>query len=59
MDKLIYLDAYLLQRDMRTGMPKAATSNVGAQKGESMFDIYFNPVGKSIVIKVSEDKDGE
>lgn len=59
MDKLICLDTYLLQKDMRIRMPKAALSNVGAQKGESMFDIYFNPVDKSIVLKISEDKDGE
>lgn len=59
LDKLIYLDTYLLQKDMRIRMPKAAISNVGAQKGESMFDIYFNPVDKSIVLKISEDKDGE
>lgn len=59
MDKLIYLDTYLLQKDMRIRMPKAAISNVGAQKGKSMFDIYFNPVDKSIVLKISEDKDGE
>lgn len=59
LDNLIYLDTYLLQKDMRIRMPKAAMSNIGAKKGESMFDIYFNPVDKSIVLKISEDKDGK
>lgn len=59
MDTLIYLDTYLLQKDMRIRMPKAAMSNIGAQKGESMFDIYFNPADKSVVLKISEDKNGK
>lgn len=51
----IYLDTYVLQKDMRIRMPKAILSNLNAQKGETTFDIYFNPSSKEIILRKHED----
>lgn len=40
---------------MRIRMPKSILSNLGAEKGKTMLDIYFNADDNSIVMKVHED----
>ena len=58
-DESIYLDTYVLQQDMRIRMPKSILSNIGAQKGVTLFDIYFDPKNKSIVLKQHDEKPSE
>ncbi|MBR1942565.1 AbrB/MazE/SpoVT family DNA-binding domain-containing protein [bacterium] len=51
MKSLTYLDTYVLQQDMRIRMPKSILSNLDVQKGNTLFDIYFNVDEKVIVLK--------
>lgn len=51
MKNLIYLDTYILQQDMRIRLPKAILSNLVVEKGKTLFDIYFDPEEKAIVLK--------
>ena len=44
---------------MRIRLPKAILSNVGAEKGKTMFDIYFSADENSIILKVHKDVAGE
>ena len=48
-DSCIYLDTYVLQQDMRVRMPKAILSNMGVEKGKTMFDIYLDSSDNSLV----------
>lgn len=52
---MVFLETYVLQQDMRIRMPKSIISNLGAEKGKTMLDIYFNADDNSIVMKVHED----
>lgn len=51
MNNLIYLDTYILQQDMRIRMPKSILSNLEAEKGKTLFDIYYNADEKTLVLK--------
>ena len=37
----IYFGTYVLQQDMRVRLPKAILTNLGAEKGNSQFDIFW------------------
>ena len=52
---MVFLKTYVLQQDMRIRMPKSIISNLGAEKGKTMLDIYFNADDNSVVMKVHED----
>lgn len=52
---IIYLDAYVLQQDMRIRMPKAILANLGAEKGVSKFDIYLDTKNKELILKISQN----
>ena len=54
-----FLETYVLQQDMRIRLPKAILSNVGAEKGKTMFDIYFSADDNAIVLKVHKNVAGE
>lgn len=56
---MVFLETYVLQQDMRIRMPKSILSNLGAEKGKTMLDIYFNADDNSIVMKVHEDNKQE
>ena len=58
-NSMVFLETYVLQQDMRIRLPKAILSNVGAEKGKTMFDIYFRADENSIVLKVHKDVAGE
>lgn len=58
-NSMVFLETYVLQQDMRIRLPKAILSNVGAEKGKTMFDIYFSADENSIVLKVHKDVAGE
>ncbi len=54
-DSCIYLDTYVLQQDMRVRMPKAILSNMGVEKGKTMFDIYLDSSDNSLVFRIHND----
>lgn len=56
---MVFLETYVLQQDMRIRLPKAILSNVRAEKGKTMFDIYFSADENSIILKVHKDVAGE
>lgn len=58
-NSMVFLETYVLQQDMRIRLPKAILSNVGAEKGKTMFDIYFSADDNSIVLKVHKNVAGE
>ncbi len=51
---LIYLDTYVLQKDMRVRMPKSILENLGLVKGVSKFKIYYDKKRRCITMKVEE-----
>lgn len=50
-DKLVFLDTYVLQQDMRIRLPKLILTNLNAEKGKTLFDIYLNKDDQTIVFK--------
>ena len=50
--KRIYLDDYILQKDMRVRMPKEIIKNMNVKPGESYFEVYFEPDKQEIVLTV-------
>lgn len=62
MEKLTYLDTYVLQQDMRIRLPKAVLTNLGVEKGVSKFDVFFNSQSKELILKIhmeNEEKNKE
>lgn len=58
-NSMVFLETYVLQQDMRIRLPKAILANIGAEKGKTMFDIYFSTDEEAIVLKVHKKKAGE
>lgn len=52
---LIYLDTYVLQRDMRIRLPKSILENLKVEKGVSRFKIYYDKINSQLVLKVEEN----
>ena len=50
-EDLIYLDTYVLQKDMRIRMPKSVITNMNVEKGISRFQIYYDKINESLVLK--------
>ncbi len=55
---IIYLDTYVLQKDMRIRLPKSILANLNVEKGISMFDIFFDSSKKEIILKVNQTNGG-
>ena len=53
-EELIYLDTYILQRDMRIRLPKSVLVNMNAEKGLSRFKIYYDKINESLVLKLED-----
>ncbi len=53
-DKLIYLDTYVLQQDMRLRLPKSILSNMKVEKGVSLFEVYLDKESNEIVLRVHQ-----
>jgi len=53
---LVYLDTYVLQRDMRIRLPKSILTNMNVERGSAKFAIFFDSVNNSIVLKVDDSK---
>lgn len=58
MNKLVYLDSYTLQSDSRIRLPKSAIENLGALPGKTQFKVFYSPETQSLVLKITEDKEG-
>lgn len=54
----IYLNTYVLQQDMRIRLPKAILSNLNAEKGVSMFDIYLDSKNQEIILRLKASEGG-
>lgn len=52
---LIYLETYVLQKDMRIRLPKSIIANLDAEKGKTRFEIYYDKLNESIVLKNETD----
>ena len=50
-EKLVFLDTYVLQQDMRIRMPKLILTNLNAEKGTTLFDVFLNKEDQTIVLK--------
>jgi antitoxin component of MazEF toxin-antitoxin module len=50
-EDLIYLDTYLLQQDMRIRLPKSVLTNLNVERGLSHFQIYYDKINDSLVLK--------
>ncbi|NLA83626.1 MAG: sucrose-6-phosphate hydrolase [Clostridiales bacterium] len=52
-EKCIYLDTYVLQKDMRIRLPKQILTNLDVKKGETLFDVYVDTKTKEIILCIS------
>jgi len=58
-DELIYLDSYVVQKDMRIRLPKSILTNMNVEKGKSMLDFYFDKNQNALVLKLSDNQEVE
>ncbi len=54
--RIIYLDTYVLQQDMRVRLPKSILTNLNAEKGTSKFDIYFDTDTKDLILRLKKEE---
>ena len=52
----IYLDTYVLQKDMRVRLPKSILSNMNVEKGKTKFDIYLDSKDNALIFRIHEEK---
>ena len=53
-EKLVYLETYVLQKDMRIRMPKSILENLNVKKGISKFKIYYDKENYQLILKVDK-----
>ncbi len=58
-EELIYLDSYVVQKDMRIRLPKSIITNMKVEKGKSMLDFYFDKKQCALVLKLSDNQEVE
>ncbi|WP_295268799.1 hypothetical protein [Veillonella sp.] len=56
-DSEVYLDTYILQKDMRIRLPKAILSNLHAEKGLTLFDIYYHKEKQELILKIHKGEE--
>lgn len=54
--KLIYLDTYILQQDMRIRLPKSILENMPVEKGITKFSIYLDNENNELILKILNRK---
>lgn len=57
--KLMYLDTYVIQQDMRIRLPKSILTNLNLQKGISKFDFYLDAENNELVLKIHQEEKEE
>lgn len=55
-EELIYLDTYVLQKDMRIRMPKSILENLNLEKGKSKFKVYYDQLNVQLILRVDENE---
>lgn len=55
-EELIYLDTYVLQKDMRIRMPKSILENLNLKKGKSKFKVYYDKINAQFILRVDESE---
>lgn len=54
---LFYLDSYVVQKDMRIRLPKAAAVNLGLESGKTVLEVFVDKSNNEIVLKVADKKE--
>ena len=54
-EELIYLDTYLIQKDMRIRLPKSVLANLQLENGVSKLRVYLDKVNGRIVMKKEKE----
>lgn len=54
--KLIYLETYVLQQDMRVRMPKTILANMNVEKGKTKFAVFLDKANNEIVLKIADNE---
>lgn len=57
--KLMYLDTYVIQQDMRIRLPKSILANLNLQKGSSKFDFYLDAEKRDLILKIHKEENEE
>ena len=57
--ELFYLDSYVIQKDMRIRLPKAAAINLGLECGKSVLNVYVSKDNSEIVLKLADNNEEE
>lgn len=52
----IFLDEYVLQKDLRVRMPKEIIKNLGIVPGESFFEVYLDPSNREIILSIKPNE---
>lgn len=55
-ENLIYLDTYVLQKDMRVRMPRCILENLNLEKGKSKFKIYYDKTNDQIILRINDNE---
>ncbi len=50
----IYLDEYVLQKDMRVRLPKEIIQNLKLKPGESFFEVYLDAKEQEIILTIKK-----
>lgn len=53
----IYLDSYIVQKDMRIRLPKEILTIFNLTKGSSFLDIYIDTENSAILLKPASDRE--
>ena len=53
--ELIYLDTYVLQKDMRIRLPKSILENLQVKKGKTQFKIYCDAKNSQLILKKTDE----
>lgn len=56
-EELIYLDSYVIQKDMRIRLPKSILTNMNVEKGKSMLDFYYDKKQNALVLRLSDNQE--
>ncbi|QMT98850.1 sucrose-6-phosphate hydrolase [Mycoplasma tullyi] len=51
---MIYLDTYVLQKDLRIRMLNNILENLNLEKGKSEFKVYYDKLNDQLILKVHE-----
>ena len=52
-EKIVYLNTYVLQQDMRIRLPKSILNNLKIERGKTNFAIYLDSQNKEIILKIA------